>query len=408
MRNIALLVILSSLVGYVYFFEEKKSIEAYRDREKAESLLDLRSAGDMLSLKTAKFHLEKRGDNFFVDSDFEVAQKQLDTFFSQLENIRVQRILTQDELNEVNPSTLESLLKLDVSVSFKNSILTFSLGKKIEFNQNFYLKITNSQAKSEKWVIAKYQNTYSGKSSEKNQYRSDIAYKQIISLFSLGSDFFKNKFPFNISKNFKVIKVESFRNRPYEIKGPSLTLDPTQPNGIEESKDRINFYLKGLKELQAKSVSKVLDRNKLKDSLGKITIDDKAYEMFRNFKGKRGYFLNLDKYIYEFDGAAFRHIFSPQQDFWIKKFRLDKSSDLTIKDMKDNVVLVSKLTDKNIWTQVMLGEAHSVRDNNKQQFKAYYKVINGKKTFLVRQSDGGLELLDVDLDVIFHFLEKIK
>jgi len=405
MRNAVFLGIITLLIGYIYFFEEKKAIEVLQDKAKAEALLDIKEAGELKYLKGNNFELAKDGDSFKIKKHFTISQKQLDTFLSQLLNIRVQRVLTPTELVNIPAINLLPNEKISVEAGFSENKLTITLGKKIEFNQNFYLSVFNHKTKQDKWVVAKFQNEYTARSQDKQAHRSAMSYNQAKSLFLLSDNFFKEHNPLYNVQKFQRLKISSFRNRAYSIVKSEYRTEPSAPKEIHELEGRFVEYFKGLNELKAQRVLNA-NKHKLNESIGKLEFDKVIMTVFKKLDGIQGYYLVNEGSIFVIDSKTYRYMFTPQQFFWNKKPELESESFKIFKNNK--LVLETNINAKNIWAQVLGSEAYSVRENYKKKFKSFYEIQTGKKIFLVGQSSSGLELYDTEKDLIFHYLEKIK
>lgn len=408
MRNLVFLGIISLLIGYIYFFEEKKTIEEYKNRAQAEKLLDIKNAGQILYLKGENFSLAKEGEEFLVEGKFRVSNKALDRFFKELMNLKVQRVLKEDELSSI---TLKHILPENnsfIEVGFEKSKVRLKIGKKLNFAQTFYLIVENLATQSTKYVVAKYHNTYTGSAQDKEQHRSDMSYNQVLKLFNLESNFFKELIPLYNLKLEKKLVIKSYRNKAYEIDTELKETLPKAPEGVEYIDARFTEYIAGLTQLKALAVFMNKEKKStLRERLGELIVGEKSYQFYKYFGNKIGYFILNGKYIYQVEPKVFRFVFRPQQFFWKKSLHL-AGSEFEIKDHQDRTLLKSKLGDKNIWANLLVREAYQVKENYKKAFTPEYKILNEKQTFLVRNTESGLEVLDLDKDLIFHYLEKIK
>jgi hypothetical protein len=404
-RNLALFGVLIALITYVYFTEERKSIELNKRREAQEKLFDASNFGKIKEVSAANFLVFEKNNGLFVEKDFEVNLKNFNTFMDQLLKINVMRIFTDEEQKQIDKKLIQREKPARLTMVFENNEITFEIGKKIEFSQDFYLKVTNKKRNKSYWTVARLKESYTVGNQQKDSYRSAQPYNQALSIFNLDADFFKDKNPFDSISPITKVLIQSFRNKEYELNFALKTTEPMPPGNVKINEARVKNYVDTIKQVQ---FMKILKKGELDDLVGYLFFDKKKkFTLYRKHNDQKGYYLLADDFVYVLSGQSFRALFAPHQSFWYKRLPA-ASENIKIENMKDELILKSKLTDKNIWTRLFSREANHVSKQDVKKFNAEYKLTTGKQTYLVRQEGGTIEVLDTNQGVIFHFFEEIK
>ena len=404
MKNFYFLIILASLITYVYFFEERAGIEKTQHNFKIEQLFDVKSLGELKRIYHKNLSLVKVGERYFVEKDFPVSQKQLDIFFDQLTSIKAKRKITKEELLEIPKELLKRDKPIELHVEFSKGALIFELGKKLDFDTTFYMRVKNTKSNEDKWIVANFENAYSHQLSKKDTHRSTAPYKQAESLFSLSENFFKEREPFVGLPPLEKLIIKSFRNRVFSVDFNKSSITPSAPKNIEVYKEKISNYKKSIEGIVAHKSERI---KTISQPLGEYLLNDKfKISFYRKLNGKNGFFLARDGFAYILSSDQFRELFPPHQSFWQKKIELDNA--LTILDSKERVILVTTRDKRNIWTKILNSEANHISVKGNSVFKHQYIIKSGDKKLYARQDESGVSILDNSLNVIFHFLEKIK
>ena len=402
MRNLSFLVILIGLITYVYFFEEKENIAQQEQKQMQLQLFDLKALGEMKGMTHSNLSMIKKSGKFIVGKDFLASEKQINLFFEQLTSLKVMRKLTDQEINEIPENLLKREQPIVMTVNFENGQLVFELGKKLEIDTTFYMKLTNTQKNITQWLVVKFENAYTHQMG-KSSYRTDAPYKQVEAILSLNDSFFKERAPFINVNAPKSIIIKSFRNRPYNIDLLNKKVTPAPPRGIDIEVSRIENYLKLLYRIEGKEIFKVFKSQEL---LGELLFDGKTkISFYRSINEKKGFFLVHNKFAYIIGADVFRALFPPHQEFWRKKIEIGDNYEVY---KGHNKILSASMSSRNIWTKILSSQAHHISQSDGKAFDPDYTIKSVGRQFYVRQDESGVAILDPSLDVIFHFLEKIK
>ena len=142
-------------------------------------------------------------------------------------NIKVVRVLNNNELKEIDTKLLANSDAPKLSFRFENSSLEMTLGNKTQFSKNFYVKITKNNSKNEKWAIASYRAPYSAQLNSKDAHRSEVPYRNALSLFGVKKENLLNLKVFQSFKSIDSYEVRSKRNKKYRIDFTQLKTDDT-------------------------------------------------------------------------------------------------------------------------------------------------------------------------------------
>ncbi|EQC47614.1 hypothetical protein [Bacteriovorax sp. Seq25_V] len=404
MKNLYLFITAVLLIVFIYFFEETKIREEYKEEQKREELFSQKEMGTLKSLQGSNFNLTTDGDKFISNEGIEISRGQIAFFLEQLQNIKIQRILTPEEVKYLDESTL----KEKIHFIFSNGELEIQIGQKLQFNSSFYLKVSNIKQGSFKWAVAKYENGYTESlqaNSGNEAYRTSGPYDQVRSIFSLNDDFFFNLNPF-VGTFEGEVTIDSFRNPKFAVNFVNMTTIPQAFEGVTYNKEAFKNLVDTFKNFKAKRV--VIKNFDLEDKIGEIKLGDVTLSLFRKYGSQNGYFLLKGNQLYFLTSELFRSVFVPLQFFWNRKLNIDADSEYLISNQEGEQIFKGRMSVASKWTDILKKEAHVIRKKIANDFLFTYKITAGKQSFLVRENSEGIEILDEKSHLIFHFLDKIK
>lgn len=406
MRNLFFLGILVSLLTFTYFSEERSEQESYETKQMQEKLFSVEESGELKSFKSTSFSF-KRNDNgnYISQNELPISQEKISLFFNQLYNIKVRRVLENEELQEISHDLLIDRNAPALDFLFERNEIRILMGKKTSFSKRFYMNIINKKRNTKKWVVASYESAYGSAYKEEDAHKSDAPYKQALALFNLPEKTFVDYRVFtNIGRPHKV-EVSSLRNRPYTIDLKEFKTSPDVISGITEEKERITNYRELLKKISGIGLYKT---GRLSKKIGTIKVDDKKYQFFKELNDENGYFVKTNKFIYQIKASDFRSLFEPQQSFWNKAINIGAAKLFKVIDNEGESIFSSSVNSPSIWTKFLTEEAYYVKEHVGGNFEHNYQINIGSKNLLINSSENGIDILDPKLNVIFHFLEKIK
>ena len=331
-KNLILLGIAVALGIFTYVFQELGDRKRFEEAKVSGMLLDVSELGKLVSFKTPGAKILKEGESYFVEPHHHLAKvKIVEGFLERLSYLRVKRVLPKDTINEENYLKFFPNPNDSFQFQFEKGSTSFLIGKKMDFDQSFYVEFKN-KGKVNHLIV------FDSKPMDQaymaaNQHRDDSKYKLIKSLLYAGANYFEDRNLFRIWRGkqnvLKSVRVENKRNRPWALlleEGKTkpeapFGIDPVQLQAFQNSLVQLNgsvyFPLKSREDLE-----ELVSTMEIESSLGKVTL-----ELFKKHKGSDGYFIlsSLDQQIYQMQRTHVESFFYNIQHFWILHFAKTKS-----------------------------------------------------------------------------------
>ncbi len=188
-KNLFYFIFLTALGFVAYYFEEFKVVQK-TDRQRLETqLVDTIKFQDILALKTTKASLVFANDTFVTEKDkAEVDKEKVQQFFHKLTSLRVVRVLEKSEIEKLGLEHFfgDSSPRLDLQ--FTNDSLELILGKKLEFDRTFYMKVIRNR--KEQYIIARDIAPRQGFYFKENEHRTSFSYLNLKEMMNKDNSFF--------------------------------------------------------------------------------------------------------------------------------------------------------------------------------------------------------------------------
>jgi hypothetical protein len=331
-KNLLLFLILIGALGITYWFEERGNLQTGKIEAKKVEILSTENLGELKAVKGIKIDLVKEGDDYYArDNHLLLSRPRMDEFFKILGGVKVKTFLTEADVAKVGRAFYIPDDALTLTFTFEKGSLSFTLGKKLSFDQTFYMEVFKDGKKQ--IVIANdespdpaiYQN-------EKDYQRSEAKYKRLQIIFMLTNVYFydtrlfKDFYAKEESLHFDSMTILTFRNKKYTLDFKSTTTNPPSPIGLGYFEENWISFIRTLTKLEAKTVIAPYEPSALSEVLSQFEIVDRAQRkitltVYKKFGELNGYFLtsSLDKVLYVLKQEDARYFFVNVQDFWKKK-----------------------------------------------------------------------------------------
>lgn len=188
-RNLTLLIILIALLSLAYYLEE------YRVRVRiAKEINDSKIAPDfsfeqLTSIKTPLFEISKSGDKFVIKGEKQAVKKEkLKQYVEILDNLKIAKHIPKGEVSKKNRAAYFDNDIDRLSLSFGNKNVEILIGKKLDFDQSFYVEIKKGQ--DVRHAIVEDMTSEPTIYNPKEVYRSSAKYNRLKRTLYLQSEFF--------------------------------------------------------------------------------------------------------------------------------------------------------------------------------------------------------------------------
>ena len=358
-KNLFLFLLLIVAIGATYIFEEEGNKIAASLESKRTQVLDTEHLGELKGIRGIKIDIEKKGEKYYSrDNQILLATPRLDEMFKILAGLKVKTFLKDEDVARVGRSFYIPDEALNLTFQFEKGEVKFSLGKKLSFDQTFYMEITEAGKKH--IVIVSDESPDPGVYKTDQEYqKSEAKYKRLEIVFMLTNNYFYDARLFRDlyidekAINFDQISIATFRNKKFSLNFKDTTTNPAIPRGLKYFEENWLSFHHALSFMQGRQLIAPYEPSALSEILSHIEIKDRAgrdivRDVYKKFGEQNGYFLtsSLDKILYVLKPEDARFLFVNVQDFWKKNIvptSKEYNLGLTFFDNKTDEVKVSDL-----------------------------------------------------------------
>jgi hypothetical protein len=430
-KNFSLLVLLIIGVLLTYLFEERANKIKEVLNAKKTALLNVEDYGELKGVKGIKINFEKRGETFSDrENHLRLSTARLDEFFQILSGLKVINFLNQEDVKKIGIPFYIPDESMKMTFEFEKGSLTFILGKKLDFDQTFYMQVISGD--KNQVVLVKDESPDPNIYENDEQYKkSDAKFKRLQMVFLLTNKYFYDgrvfkDFDYSLEKiNFESIQVSTFRNKKYSINFKDSTTNPPAPPTLGYFDDNWVSFHQALSKLEAKNVNYPADPKLLDEVLSFFEVVDRngkkyTLEVYKKYGEEIGYFLksSLDNIIYQLKPEDAQFFFVNVQDFWHKNYSpKNKDYDFTLVDYKGKSLSVA-ISDKELFTVKSIAQSKSAAtDLVDLEFKRLIEFLkmegnhvsemNEKPTEIIKKTVLNLNFDNKKLNVILEENEAI-
>ena len=395
-KNFILFMTLITAIGLTYWFEERGNLNKELIDVKSHSILDAADLGELKGVKGLKIDFEKSEKGYISrDNHLPLSSARLDEFFKILSGLKVKTFLSDEDVRKVGRNYYIEDDGLKMTFSFEQGQMSFVLGKKLPYDQTFYMEIEKGGKKQ--MVIASDETADPGVyQNDKDYQRSEAKYKRLQMLFMLTNLYFydtrifKDMYAEADKIHFAEIAISTFRNKKFKVNFKNTKTNPEPPAGINYFEDNWISFHGALTKLEAKQAIAPYEPSALNEILSFFEIEDRSgrkieLQLYKKFGEANGYFLtsSLDKVLYVIKPEDARFFFVNVQDFWKKTVEPKSKEYLLTLSFLDHTSAQIRITDKELF------RADSVEANTKLKPRPleFKKLVDFIKTEGDRVSD---------------------
>ncbi len=412
-RNLFLFIFLIIFIGITYWWEEKGTIDKKAEDLTRYSILDSKELGELIGFKGVKLNFKKVGEDFVAaNNNLELSKNRVSEFFTILAGLKVKNAIGNADVSKVGRSFYIPDESMKMNFKFAKGELEFILGKKLDFDQAFYMEITRDGNK-QIFVVNDESPDPGVYVNEKDYNKSEAKYKRLQTMFLLTNVFFYetkvfSHFSYDEKKiNFKKIDVSTFRNKKFQIDFEKTVTVPPVPNGLIYDEDNWIAFHKTLTNLSGKDIIYPVKLSNLDEVLSRLEITDregKSYtlDVYKKYGSLLGYFLkpSFSDKIFELKNEDAMYFFVNVQDFWKKQLTpTSKEYDLKIIFQADKGLFETiHISDKEMFNATSLKK--NLRILEVKKLIDFLKLSGDHVSEMVKPSD--LNQKDMILDLYFE------
>lgn len=405
-KNLALFIVLVLAIFGTYIFEERSNLIKEDVLAKKTALLDMEKLGDISAISGVKLNFEKRGEYYHdKENNLRLSKDRLAEFVTILSSQKVRTFLNQDEVNKVGVAFYIPDPTMKMTFKFEKGEVTFTLGKKLDYDQSFYMQVTRDN--KSQIVIVNDESPDPGVYQNDEEYKkSDAKYKRLEVVFLLTNKYFYDTrvfkdFNYGMEKvNFKTINIATFRNKKYTVNFENSTTNPAPPKGVGYFEENWVSFLQFLTKLEGKSLYYPAEPGKLDEVLSQFEVKDRenrlyTLEVYKKYGDENGYFLksSLDNIIYQLKPEDAQYFFVNVQDFWEKRI-LPKEKvyklKITFYNGKSEEV---KIEDKELFKVLPVNSKFTEASIRALEFKRLMEFIKGEGNHVNELTESPTKIL---------------
>lgn len=370
-RNFLLFIVLIVALSLTYIFEEKRNKDKAEELARKTAILDVNELGDLTAFSGIKLNVVKKGENYFAaDNGLKLSPKKLEEFMKILSGLKIKKILTPEESKGIDRGFYIPNNDLFLNFHFKNGNLKFNLGKKLDYDQTFYMEVTRGNF-SQLMIVADESPDPNVYQSDEEYRRSEFKYQRLQMLFYLTNVFFYETrlfadFAYTEDKiNFKQIEIATFRNKKFTLDFEKSETIPPIYRGLNYFDQNWVEFLRNLHNIEAKTIYYPYNANKLDEALSVFNIEDRngkkySLEVYKKYGSLPGYFLktSFNQILYELRAEEAKYFFVNVQDFWLKRIYPENSEyEFQLTFVKEaNQSFKINVSDKDIFNASVAGK----------------------------------------------------
>ncbi|RLA63459.1 MAG: hypothetical protein DRQ88_08920 [Epsilonproteobacteria bacterium] len=349
-KNIFLFLLLAGLLTFTYYYEEVGGINRREATRLSKTLFQDQNLGEIEIISFPFAKIIKRGDGYFTQAknlpvDPDKLEQVLD-IFAGIESISILNF----DLAKIKRSHFFPNESYKFSFEFKAGKLTYLLGKKLDYSQDFYMEISSGREK--RVVVARDTSAAIGIYDPKKIKRDAGKFERLKRVILLSEDAYYNLKPL---RNFKgpaiKVTVENVRNKKFSLDLRKMNSSPPVLGRLKYDENAINSYLLWLQTFESERIHLNWKQSDLKDQLSSVEITPEKGKptyltLYSRWGKKKGYFLTItgEKGLYHLGANKIKQFYSNVQNFWLKQALPVKKGEEIVLSFKNGKKLTFKVT----------------------------------------------------------------
>ncbi len=399
MNNIKLFVILVILIVFTYYFEERGDEQKEVLKRITVSWPEIeKNKIPINSIELPNVEIVKKDSQFVVTMrEMVVDELKFYEYLMFFSNIKIDRRISGEEKHVIEQSYQSYFPdpKQVVVVSFVDRKIAWRIGKKLDYDQSFYLEETIDGSKN--FYIVYDDSALVEMYEQKDAHRADGKYIRFLSILNIAPDYFYSTYFF--SKMFKGKKVPEVwqkvvvnnrTNKGFSIDFVKQTTNPEAFSGIAMFIDKIDDYGKKLLGLKGKKILFDNNDNNFKNHQADLILcsrygcDTKLF-LYKKYLDKEGYFIKGTgiPYAYELSSDDAFLFFANIQDFWHKSI----FSRTILKPGSIYDLTLSFKNNPTVKIVLSYGQGLMVMSSGKNEFDFFLPAFQRMLDFLTSEAD---------------------
>ena len=134
------------LLGFAYWHEEVYKQEKELKRRKEAVLFNAEEFKDFNRFENSETKISKIDDKFWLENDLLVDEAKFQAYLEQFSHLKIKRGFKGKDLSEIKNIFKSSAGWPSVKFFSGGEVIKIELGPKLEFDQDFYLRVTRDKS----------------------------------------------------------------------------------------------------------------------------------------------------------------------------------------------------------------------------------------------------------------------
>lgn len=406
-RNLTLSLILAVIATFTYYYEELGSAKKRELDETKHRIIDELTLGSLQEIIGPNFIIKKKENVFISENGQQIDEFRLQKFLEVLSSLKIRRSLDSSEYKEAERELYFPEKKALLKFKFIKGEVSFLLGKKLDFDQSFYMeikRIENGKYTVEQ-IIAFDSSPNLGTYMKESFHKNDEKYTRFKTMILLDKSFFADTHIFydefiNKATDWESIVVKNVRGHSYKILLKEKLTEPPVPVDLKTMPVEFDKFVD-----QLISIKGILwmDQGILGDEIASLEIakaDGKklVVKIFKKYNGKLGFFAKIStkNKILSLHAKSMEPFFKKKHNFWdLTIFDIQKVKKIEI-ELRDVPAITVRLNYGKVFTAT--SEASNSGEAINTAFKNLTSLLGAGAqrftSFEVKQdsSDGNFRL----------------
>ena len=327
-RNFILVFVLFMLCLFTYVVEERwGGLERERQRREAQ-LIDPSKTKNLLAFKTKKASLIFTEDGIFVEKNrIRASETKVQSLFDELYPLQIERRIDGLEIERLGQHHFFDDFSDRLRFEFEEVNIDFILGRKLEFDETFYMKVVSGEETN--YLVVRDTSVKSDIYFREDKRRAMVSYLKLKNImerddvFFYDTHIFKKDFIQSLGGGEKIFRSVHFDGQSYSALWDNFKTVPESFKGISYDHDEFNRFYHHLLGLEAKELIEKYRQRSLGQKEASLTLMNSrggttVLSLYKSYGKLKGLFLttNFDSHLYEMnpkDVGIFRQSI---QDFW--------------------------------------------------------------------------------------------
>jgi len=375
-KNIFLFLLLTGLLTFTYYYEEIGSAKKRESQRVSKTLFQDQNLGELTQINFPFTKIVKKDDGFYtIGKNLPVDPEKLESVLDIFAGVQSVTILDLDQ-TKVKRSHFFPNESYKFSFEFKNGKISYRLGKKLDYSQDFYMEVSSNG--QNKIVVARDTGPNMGIYDPKKMKRDAGKFERLKNVILLSEDAYYNLKPLKRFKGkVKEILVENKRNKRFSLNLKNMNSNPPVIGRLKYNEKAFTTYLNRLKSFECERIYLKWQQSELKDQLSMIWIGPETGEplylkLYSKWGDKKGYFLTVtgEKGLFRLKPGKVKDFYANVQDFWLKKaLPIKKGEELSLL-FNDGNKISFKITQGNPFA------VKALKGEKKLGQKSFFKLIS--------------------------------